>query len=177
MFKHKNGILLRKLERVDLELLMHLKNESWQNTHQVSIVNMEDQLRWFDSLTNASTPNCPKQLVLIAETENDKGHEVPVGVFKLFGIDWYSRRADAGWDIFAESRGKGLGKKLVQAGVDYCRFLLGLHRLRADILENNEASIKCAVAAGFVNEGKEKEAVLKTGRYLDSLVFGNILDV
>jgi len=79
-----------------------------------------------------------------------------------------------GWDIFKVCRGKGLGKKLVRAGVDFSFEMLNLHRLRADILETNLVSQKCAESAGFIKEGTEKSAVWKRKEWVDSYIYGII---
>lgn len=177
MYTHKNGIMLRKLEKEDLSLLLDLKNESWQNTHQVNIVNTEDQYKWFKKLSKNSKPNCPNNLVLLALIEDvTTASDLPVGIFKLSNIDWYNRKAETEWAILEEHREQGHGTKLAQAGVDYCRYILSLHRLKTEILANNERSAKCAIKAGFILEGTEKESVLKTGRYVDNNLYGIILD-
>lgn len=168
MFHHDN-LILRKLERKHLGRLQDLKNESWFGTHQVSIVNSEDQENWFDSLNSAV--NCPKNLVLIAEIFTEIS-SYEFGIVKLLHIDWYNRRAEMGWDVFEDCRSKGYGKKLVQAGVAFAKDVLQLHRLRAEILDTNVASQKCAEHAGFIKEGTEREAILKKGSYVDSHIYG-----
>jgi RimJ/RimL family protein N-acetyltransferase len=161
---------LRKLGRLDLPALLELKNESWVSRHSISFLNQEDQNQWFDSISgNTQTPHT---LILVGMTEGDYGHDINVGIFKLTNIDWQSRRADAGWDIYPKHRGKGYGKKLVTAGCQFVKEVMGFHRLRAEILVTNEASRKCALAAGFVKEGVEREAVLRNGKWIDSEIYG-----
>lgn len=167
---YHNDISFNKLSREDLPLLLDLKQESWPNTHRVSILNMDDQDKWYESLCGQSV-YFPSSLILIAiaSVSNKK-----VGVFKILNICWQNRRADVGWDVFKDYRNKGYGKKLVKAGVNFCFEILNLHRLRADILDGNEASQKCAEYAGFKCEGCEKEAVWKKDRYIDSYIYGII---
>jgi RimJ/RimL family protein N-acetyltransferase len=95
-----------------------------------------------------------------------------VGIFKVFGIDYQNRTADTGWDIFEDHRGKGFGKKLVAAGAAFCFNILNLHRLNAEILSTNVASLRCAEAAGYVLEGTRRQAVHKEGKYVDSHILG-----
>lgn len=167
---HSNDLVLRKLAEKDLPLLLHLKQESWFGTHRVSIVNGSDQLRWFQGLD--SDPHCPANLVLIAELEKDVSG--PVGIFKVAAVDYVSRVADVGWDVFADQRGKGLGKKLVCAGVSFCVSILNLRRLNAEILESNHASKSCARSAGFEKEGCKRSCIYKEGKYIDSEVWGYV---
>jgi RimJ/RimL family protein N-acetyltransferase len=98
-----------------------------------------------------------------------------VGIFKIFGADYINRTADVGWDVFEDFRGKGLGKQLVAAGCAFCFDILALHRLTAEILANNIASLKCANAAGFQIEGTKRHAVHRLGEYIDSLVLGMLV--
>ncbi len=176
MFEHK-GIYLRKVSEDDLELLLVLKSESWFGTHNITIANMADQKRWFDSLpTSVHTPD---KLFMMAEIDNNQGTTykpmlMPVGTFKITPIDWFNRKAAVAWDVLKEYRGHGYGKKVVQTGCKFCFEVLNLHRLSADILVTNAASIKCAEAAGFKLEGKEVDSVLRNGKYIDSLRYGLI---
>ncbi|WP_020471389.1 GNAT family N-acetyltransferase [Zavarzinella formosa] len=157
------GLRLRKMDRGDLADLLELKNESWRYRHQTPIVNMEDQVRWYESLRQ-------NDIVLIAMS-GDKS----IGVFKIFGIDWPSRVADVGWDVFAKHRGQGLGKLLVKTGVDFCIQILNLRRLDCEILEDNIRSIRCGEAAGFVEEGRKRSRIMREGRAIDSIVFGFLI--
>jgi len=162
-----------KLCREHLEKLLELKCETWINTHKTTIANLDDQVRWFESLdTDVHTP---KSLILMVGLIGGEPAEEAanlLGVFKLFNIDYVNRSADVAWDVFLELRNCGYGKKLVCGGVRFCSEVLNLRRLDAEILEPNLASVKCALAAGFVQEGTRREAVFKSGTYVNSLIFG-----
>jgi RimJ/RimL family protein N-acetyltransferase len=166
MYKHKNGLCLRKVEREDLSLLLESKQESWFGTHRVAVLNLADQEAWFEA--TAPRLDC---LYLIASDGTER-----VGLYKLSGIDWISRRYDSGHDVFAPCRGKGNGHRLVEAGVDFGFEVLNMHRIDTEVLENNQASLKTVLKAGFVQEGVRRRAIHKCGRYLDSLVFGILRD-
>lgn len=186
MFKYEK-IELRKLCKGDLSDLKSLKDESWFGTHSVSIVNNCDQHRWFEAMdTNVVNP---KSLMMIATHRPLQGysdeHQRPlvggsssqpsIGIFKITSIEWINRTADVAWDLYKEYRGKGLGKPLVKAGVEFCFSILNLRRLDAEILETNIASQKCAEAAGFALEGTRRQAVHcrgKEDRYVDSHFYG-----
>lgn len=171
MYSHGN-ITLRKLDASNLYHLVDLKEESWLTTHQASILNQQDQKRWFENLDN--NVNVPKNLVLEAHWVSNNQDNV-FGIFKVFNIDYISRTADTGWDVFRDFRGRGAGKQLVAAGVAFCFDVLALRRLNAEILVGNEASFKCAKAAGFVQEGVKRQAVHKLGAFIDSMVFGALI--
>jgi len=168
LYKYED-IEFRKADRQDLKDLLELKNESWFGTHTVTLANSISQEKWLESISTET--HSPKNLMLIAEITND-GRKQQIGVFKIFHINWQSRRAEAGWDIYHHFRGKGYGKKIVKAGVDFCFKMLNLRRLDAQILANNEASQKCAAEAGFEREGIQKQAIFKLGKYVDNHLYG-----
>lgn len=165
MYTFKN-ITLSKLSGLMLDICKDLKDESWMTTHQVSIVNYENQNNWYASLTNENVNN-PRNLVLQGEISGDL-----IGIFKIFNIDYVNRTADVAWDVFSKFRGQGFGKILVAAGTSFCFDVLALRRLNAEILDGNEKSAKCALEAGFMIEGLKRQAVHKLGNYVDSRVYG-----
>lgn len=170
----------RKLEKKDLEPLLELKHETWTVTHHVTICSIEDQIRWFEGL-NSDIHN-PRNLVLMCYGNNALDGQSPnfckpVGVFKVFSADYINRTADVGWDIFSRYRQQGWGKKMVCAGVKFCFNILGLQRLSAEILEENDASIKCAYAAGFSQEGLKRRSVCKQGYFHNTCLFGVLAEL
>jgi RimJ/RimL family protein N-acetyltransferase len=169
LYEHTNGICFRKADIHDANELLQLKNESWFGTHTITLANLTSQEKWLESISCET--HCPKDLVLIANISTSSA-EWKCGIFKLFNIDWQSRCAEAGWDIFATFRKQGYGKKLVLAGVAFAFQVLNIRRLNAQILATNEASIKCAENARFKIEGRQKEAIYKNGKYVDNLLYG-----
>lgn len=163
--RHK--LRLRKLNRQDLPRLLELKQETWNETHHVTLNNADDQTKWFESLD--PHPHFPTNLIMVGdETKTNNS----VGIFKISNIDWVSRTADVGWDIFLDWRRVGFGAEIVKTGADFCFSVLNLRRLTAEILEHNIPSAKCAIRAGFVLEGQKREAIYKDGRFMDSNLFG-----
>lgn len=170
MYCHKNGTTLRKVEREDLGILKHLKNESWFGTHRTAIVNMDDQIDWYDKSSRSS--DC---LYLIASRVIDvvaPSPPVPVGIYKISNIDWISRRYDSAHDVFAGFRGFGFGRLVLEAGVDFGFEILNMNRLDTEVLENNSASTKNVLYAGYIKEGVKRKAIYKSGFWLDSVVYG-----
>lgn len=164
MYRHKNELSLRKVERDDLDDLLALKQESWFGTHRIAIINKANQEQWFEHMTVSST-DC----IMIAAHEGKR-----IGVFKINNIDWMNRVCSIGHDIFSEHRGKGLGYKIVEAGVDFCFEILNMNRLDAEVLKNNVVSQKTLLKGGFEIEGCRKQAVFKCNQYIDSLFCGVI---
>ena len=162
MYKHKNGITLKKVSLDNLERLLELKNESWFGTHSIAILNSTDQLKWFERITAD-----PKNLVMIAYDASN----FAVGVYKASNIDYITRRYDSAHDVFSLHRGKGLSKPVLEAGVDFGFEVLNMHRLDTEVLAGN-ISIKAAKFVGFVEEGVKRKCIHKCNQYVDSTVMG-----
>ena len=161
MYDHKDGIRLRKMHRGDLEALLELKQESWWGTHGTLISNVEDQLRWYEGLSN-------RELFMIAEKEFK-----PVGVAVYTNIDWVSRTLDISGSIYQYSRKPDIVKPAFAAGLDFAFEVLNMHRLSAEVLETNTAAQWLEINfLDFKVEGRKRQAVYKAGRYYDSLVLG-----
>ena len=163
MYKHKNGITLKKLSEEEIDLLTELKNESWFGPHNIAFVNRADQKKWFDSIDHK------KSMFLIAI---DESTQEKVGIYKIQNIDWMNRKYDSAHDIFSQHRGKGYGKTVLEAGVDFGFEILNMNRIDTEVLENNFASMKTALYVGYVKEGIKRKAIHKCGEYLDSIVLG-----
>lgn len=165
LYVHENGVGFRKAEKTDAKSLLDLKNESWFGTHTVTLANLASQEKWLESISYET--HCPRNLVLMASNG-----PITFGIFKILNVDWQSRKAEVGWDIFKCNRGKGLGKKLVKAGVDFAFEVLNLRRLDAQILVTNQRSLACAQASGFEIEGTQRRAIFKKNEYIDNLLLG-----
>ena len=165
MYKHKNGIELRKIRKEDLSMLLELKNESWFGTHSIAILNMTDQENWFNRITNDS-----KNMVMIA-MDTKFVLPTPVGIYKISNIDWINRKYDSAHDVFKEHRGKGYSTPVLEAGVDFGFEVLNMHRIDTEVLTGN-ISMKAALKVGFVVEGTKRKCIHKCGQYLDSTFLG-----
>jgi RimJ/RimL family protein N-acetyltransferase len=163
-------VILRKVEEDDLPFLKKIKDDTWESTHRTAVLNGLDQQRWFESLD--SSPSNPRNLILVADHVDGYLKSPPIGIFKINNVDYINGSADVGWDIHPSHRKKGYGKRLVRAGCNFCFDVLALRRLNAEILMNNVPSLKCAAAAGFIQEGRKRAAVIKCGEAIDSVVVG-----
>ena len=159
MYNFKN-INLKRIELDDLQTLLDLKATTWNTTHSVTMNNIEQQRRWYDSIKSNE--------YYMKAIQDSKW----IGMFKVNNINSIDRTGDVGWDVLEEFRGQKLSLPIIQCGVDFCFNLLNLNRLNCEILENNPASIKSAEKAGFKKEGCKRQAVYRSGKYIDSYVYG-----
>ena len=159
MYNHKNGICFEKVTTDDLGFLLDLKKESWWGTHKFSLLNIEDQKAWFQSIPDTS-------LFLIGKFNNEK-----VGVAVYNNIDYISRSLDISGSVLKGFRGQ-ISYLSFQAGVDFAFEMLNMNRLSAEVLETNIASLYIQKTIGFVVEGRKRRSVYKCGKYYDSIITG-----
>jgi RimJ/RimL family protein N-acetyltransferase len=153
MFQFEN-VFLRKVEISDLASLLLLKQETWPFNHR--------------------TVCQPKKLALIA-CDSAVSNE-PMGIFIMTNIDYINQTVDVSWALYPNYRGKGYGKVMIKSGLRFCFDVLNLRRVNCEILSNNEPSIKCALSLGFILEGTKRESIFKLGKYIDSGVYGLMME-
>ncbi len=92
----------------------------------------------------------------------------PVGITRLFAIDFRHRTADYAILIGeAAARGCGYGTETTHLVLDYAFTTLELHNVLLTVFEFNVAGMKAYGRAGFREIGRRREAVYSGGRYWD----------
>lgn len=171
MYINKNEVELRKMTKSDLKELLKLKEESWITTHNVSILNIENQLDWFESINRKNDA-----FILIGQVLY-RNETVNIGVFIISNIDYINRRCWISYSIYKEYRGLGYGNKLVQAGIDFIFEILNLNRIDTSILEINGKSLKIILSCGFKKEGYKDMVVYRCSKWYAEILFGITRDV
>ena len=90
----------------------------------------------------------------------------------LWAIDLHNRMAHLGLSLRPAFRGRGLGADVVVALCEYGFAVRGLHRLQVDTLASNTAMIRAAARAGFVHEGRLRQAAWVNGEFADEMILG-----
>ena len=97
----------------------------------------------------------------------------PAGLLTLTGLLSHHRRAAWNWFIgSAEARGRGAGRAAQVLGLDRAFGELGLHKVFAEVMADNDAALKAQAAAGFRREGYLRGHVLKNGQPRDVVLLG-----
>jgi [ribosomal protein S5]-alanine N-acetyltransferase len=83
--------------------------------------------------------------------------------------DWNQKhkRAEIGYWLFPDFQRKGLMSEAMQLIIAYGFDQMGLHRIEAIVETDNLASIWLLEKLGFMQEGVQKEAEIKNGKYID----------
>lgn len=97
--------------------------------------------------------------------------EVVRGVFQ---------NAYASWSVSADRAGQGLGTEGAQALLDFA-FLpppqgLGLHRVQANVIPTNRASLRVVEKTGFRYEGLAKGYLQIAGQWQDHAMYAKLAD-
>jgi len=95
-----------------------------------------------------------------------------IGHVALFGATVKDRCATLGVMIGPPYQGRGLGTDAVRAIVEYGFTELGLHRVHLSVNSDNPAAIAAYRKAGFVEEGRLREAYFRGGRWHDDVKMG-----
>ena len=159
--------MLRELERADLPELNRWRHDPaliGRLTAPYRFINEEVDQRWFDAyMQNRS------RAIRCAVVDAEQPERL-LGTVSLTEIDWVHRSAYFGIMIGREeARGKGLGTFAVKAMLRHAFEDMNLNRVELTVLEDNEPARRLYEKAGFVQEGRFREAVFKEGRYRDLL--------
>ena len=100
-----------------------------------------------------------------------------IGMFTIDTFPHKPRRSHAGIIGISVSeawQGKGVGKALMQAGIDLADKWLNLTRLELEVYADNEAAIRLYEQFGFEREGMLRQHAFRDGRFVDSIVMGRL---
>jgi RimJ/RimL family protein N-acetyltransferase len=187
MYEHKDGIILRKVERYDLEDLQKLKRESWWGTSKTLFNNIEDQNKWYDSIPSdqlflighwITYDGGGKPILRTADTDISKWLKTDcitqsVGIAVFTDIDYVSRTLKISGSVYKAHRKPEIVKPAFAAGLDFAFEMLNMHRVEGEVLDYHHAAQQLEIDyLGFKVEGRKRNAVYKCGRYYDALVIG-----
>lgn len=117
--------------------------------------------------------NDKDDLGFVIETLDDP--PVLVGNVGHFGTRPKDRCATIGVAFGGEHLGLGYGTDAVRVIVAYALREMGLHRIQLEVAPYNPAGIRADEKAGFVEEGRRRDAVFHDGRWYDEVMM-SVLD-
>lgn len=160
-------IRLRAVEREDVQ-----KFHEWVNDPEVTRnlglylpMSIQDETSWFEGLGKRD----PNEKPLAIEVRKGKAWKL-IGNCGTFGIDTINRSAELGIMIGAkEEWNKGYGAEAMTLLLQHGFETLNLNRIFLRVYEENVRAVRSYEKAGFVFEGKMRQAVYKHGAYEDVL--------
>jgi diamine N-acetyltransferase len=94
-----------------------------------------------------------------------------IGSWGFFNLDWHNRCTEFGIMIGEKAYwNQGYGTEAVRLLAHHGFYTLNLNRIYLRVLENNYRAIRAYEKAGFIHEGRQRQAEYKDGHYLDFLV-------
>ena len=161
------------LEEGHLELLRLMRNDptTCRFLTKIDPISQKEQKEWFDKLQGDKS-----RLYLTIEMLGEEelgglgilgilGKGIFVGILRSDEWDRVNRSVRIGIDIAKEHRGKGYATEALSAFIDYLFKQQNIHRVWLLVLESNKVAIKLYQKLGFKEEGKQKEAIFRDGKY------------
>lgn len=100
-----------------------------------------------------------------------------VGLWNCFGGDrratWHA--VECGMSVAAGHRRQGVGRALLERGIDWARATGVVTRLQLHVFVENTPAIRLCEAFGFKIEGRRRRAVSRDGRYHGDLLMALLL--
>ena len=164
---YSKRVRLRSAERSDLE-----KFVEWINDPEVTAgltlflpMSSVDEDKWFETVMQK--PQEEKPLVIDMKDGDDWRL---IGNSSFFDLDWVARAAEVGimigektvWD-------QGYGTEVMTLLLRHGFATLNLNRIYLRVYAENKRAIRTYEKAGFVHEGRMRQAVYKHGAYSDVL--------
>ena len=111
-----------------------------------------------------------KELRLVIEDNRQT-----VGCIDLFNIDIFNHRAEVGILIDKDFRNQRYATSALATLCNYAKTHLQMHQLCAEILSQNEISLRLFEKCGFVHTGTKKDWYFENGKYENVEVFQKLL--
>ena len=164
-------IRFRAIEKKDLPYFVKWLNdpEVRQGLSLLVPLSLAEEEDWFEGVLKRS----PFERPLAIEIQPDPKKEdwVFVGNCGLIAIDWQNRSAEIGIHIGEkEYWDQGFGTKAMRLMLKHGFNNLNLHRLWLRVFENNQRAIRSYEKAGFIQEGKFRQAQYLDGKYVDVMI-------
>ena len=161
-------VRLRHVEREDLPHFV-----AWLNDPEVRhglalylpLSNAEEE-NWFTELLKRPGDEQP----LVIEVRGEAGWMM-IGNSGFFKFDWRNRSAELGILIGDKTYwNQGYGTEVMRLLLRHGFTTLNLHRIFLRVFENNPRAIRAYEKAGFVLEGRMRQAEYRDGQYWDVLL-------
>lgn len=163
-------LIIRIMERTDVEeaRLLHNDDSTLNCLTDPSHVTEKSQMAWFESISTSKTSRR-----YVARLKSDSTF---VGVFRIDRLDSWNRNAYVGADVVFELRNQGYATEMFRYFFKYLFDQCGLHRLSLVTIETNQPAIALYKKIGFIEEGREREAIFREGGYHDLICMSILAD-
>ncbi|MCJ7715403.1 MAG: GNAT family N-acetyltransferase [Anaerolineales bacterium] len=164
-------IRYRAIEKEDLPNFVTWLNdpEVRQGLSLIMPLSLAEEEEWFSGMLKK--PPYEKPLAIEIQPDPKKDEWIFVGNCGLFAIDWQNRSAEIGIHIGEKKYwNKGFGTKAMCLMLKHGFENLNLHRLWLRVFATNLNALRAYEKAGFVIEGKYRQAQYLEGKYVDVMI-------
>ena len=162
------GIRLRAVEHDDLPRFAAWLNdpEVRENLLVYAPLSLDDEQGWYEGMRKRPKDEQP----LVMEIKTEDGWQA-IGNIGLHDLSWRHRCAEVGLFIGEKDLwSKGYGRRFLRLMLRHAFQTLNLNRVYLHVYETNLRGIRSYEKAGFVHEGRLRQAIFSNGRYIDLLV-------
>jgi diamine N-acetyltransferase len=161
-------VRLRAMEREDLPLFVAWLNdqEVRQNMMECIPLSSENEKRWYESMLELPRALQP----LGIEIFTSDGWEM-IGNLSLHNIEQINRGAEVGI-VIGEKKywNQGYGREAMRLLLRHAFNHLNLNRVYLRVYETNLRGIRSYERAGFIHEGRLRQAQFCNGKFVDVLI-------
>jgi diamine N-acetyltransferase len=158
---------LRAIEKEDLPRFVAWLNDPEVTRHLVfhAPMSLLQEEKWHEGVLQKNSAEQP----LVIERDSPEGW-MPIGNIGFLSIDWVNRSTELG--IFIGEKtfwNQGYGREAIELMLHFGFDGLNLNRIFLRVDETNLGGIHCYEHAGFVHEGRQRQAKFEDGQYIDLL--------
>jgi diamine N-acetyltransferase len=171
-------IRLRRDERADIPEFVKWLNDS-EVRRYLSFrmpISMANEEQWFENMLKLPAAEQPFAIeIRKTSPEKEAGAWQMIGNCSFMDIDHTARSAEVGLFIGDKSCwNKGYGTEVMHLLLHFGFEILNLNRIFLRVDEDNKGGIRAYEKAGFVDEGRLRQAVYRDGQYFDYLIMSVI---
>jgi len=161
-------VRLRAMEREDLpRFVLWLNDPEVRQGILIAIpLSMSQEEQWFSHMLERPSEEQP----LVIEIKTPEGWKA-IGNISFHTVDWRERSTEVGIVIGEKSFwNQGYGRDAMQLMLRHGFNNLNLNRIFLRVYASNPRAIRSYEKAGFVHEGRLRQAHFQDGQYVDVLI-------
>lgn len=113
----------------------------------------------------------PAHLLLVAAAES---RVVGMLHFRPLAREQRAHAGEFGMSVARDVRGKGVGRELLQALLDWVEQERRVRRVELEVMADNTAALRLYESLGFALEGRKREAVRRESGYVDLIQMARV---
>jgi RimJ/RimL family protein N-acetyltransferase len=165
---HGEKVFMDTVNEEDLEVLRVMRNSgsTWKYLSNTFQINQQNQIKWYIDQSLDLT----KQYFLIRQLKTNSA----VGCVWFDDWDRINSHCRIGIFIADGYKRRGYALDSLQGFIDYLHNSLNIHRVWLLVHEDNEAARNLYTKLGFKNEGIQKDAIFRNGKYSNYIMMAKI---